>query len=165
MKELLLVPILSLATYLLYVYIKYGMTISISETYRELKIKEKFLFTVTLWAVAIPIIIVSIETVKDQSPVLFFIAGSLLMLVSASPTFWSGKMELTAHLIGSYGSIGIGIVACLDYFFNPITIYISGAYILLVVVQFFIKKLRLNNFIYWLEIGAIITVTWVLYVN
>lgn len=166
MKELLWIPVFTVPIYLLYVYFKYGMTISISATYKHLKGLERLWFSATLVSIAIPIMIVGIESVPENlSEVLFFLAGSLLCLVAASPKFWSGKMELTAHLLGSYGSISLGMIACLVYFFNPPAIFYVGIYGLFVLSQFFMKWMRLPNHIYWVEIGAIIIILTILSIN
>lgn len=166
MKDLLFIPIISLPVYLLYVYLKYGMTESISKTYRVIKGLERFWFTLTLWSIAIPVMVVGIEGVPSNwSEALFFFAGSLLALVGASPKFWSGRMELTAHLIGSYGSISLGMIASLVYFFNPATVALVGVYGAFVASQFFIKRIRISNFIYWIEVGAFVTITVILWIN
>jgi len=166
MKQLLLIPLIIVPIYLLYVYFKYGMTKSISATYKHVKGLERPWFSFTLLSIAIPVMIVGIEAVPDNLPeVLFFIAGSLLCLVGASPKFWSGKMELTAHLIGSYGSIGLGMIACLVYFFNAPTIFYIGIYGLFVLSQFFVKWMRLPNHVYWVEVGAIIVIIFILNLN
>jgi hypothetical protein len=166
MKELLIIPFITVPIYLLYMYFKYGMTISISATYKHAKGLERLWFSATLVSIELPIMIVGIEAVQnDVSEVLFFIAGSLLCLVAASPAYWSNKMELTAHLIGSYGTISFGIIACIVYLFNPVTILLTGIYALFVISQFFINKLKLPNFKYWLEIGAIIVVPLILYLT
>ncbi len=166
MKELLWIPVFTVTIYLLYVYLKYGMTISISATYKHVKGWERPWFSVTLCSIAIPVMIVGIEAVPvNKSEVLFFLAGSLLCLVGASPKFWSGKMELTAHLVGSYGSIGLGMIASLVYFFNAPTIFYVGIYGLFVLSQFFVSWMRLNNYIYWVEVGAIITIITILLIN
>ena len=164
MKELLFIPIVSLTAYLLFVYIKYGMSYSISASYKYLQGWEKTMFTLTMWAVAIPIMIVGINKVPNNYPeILFFLAGSGICLVGASPKYWSGKMELTAHLIGSYGGIGFGMLACLLYLFQPLTITLVTGYVLFAASQILIKKLQLPNFVYWLEIVALVVISLILY--
>lgn len=164
MKQLLLIPIITLAVYLIYVYWRHGMTYSISSSYRKLIGWEKPFFTLTMWAVAIPIMIVGIDSVPNNWPeILFFLAGSGICLVGASPEYWSGKMELTAHLIGSYAGIGLGMLACLIYLFSPLSIILVSAYAAFVISQMFIKKLRVPNYIYWIEVVALIIVCSILY--
>lgn len=164
MKALLLIPIITLTLYLIYVYWRHGMTKSISETYRKLIGWERPLFTITMWAVAIPIMIVGIESVPNNWPeVLFFLAGFGICLVGASPAYWSGKMELTAHLIGSYGGIGFGMIACVLYLFSPLTVILVSLYAAFAASQMLIKKLQVKNYVYWLEVVALIVVCSILY--
>jgi len=166
MKDLLFIPIITLANYLLYVYWRHEMTYSISATYRKLTGWERPLFTLTMWAVAIPIMIVGIDSVPNNSPeILFFLAGSGICLVGASPEYWTGKMELTAHLIGSYGGIGFGMLACLLYLFNPLSVILVSVYAGFVASQMLTKKLQIPNHVYWLEVAALIVVCVVLYFN
>ena len=166
MKALLLIPIITLTLYLIYVYWRHGMTKSISETYRKLIGWERPLFTITMWAVAIPIMIVGIESVPNNWPeVLFFLAGFDICLVGASPAFWTNKMELTAHLIGSYGGIGMGMIACLLYLFSPAVLLSVMGYLAFVIIQIFVKKLRINNYIYWMEVAALVVISGILYLN
>lgn len=166
MKALLLIPIITITLYLIYVYWRHGMTKSISATYKKLTGLEKPLFTITLWAVAVPVMIVGIDSVPNNwTEILFFLAGSGICLVGASPKYWSGKMELTAHLIGSYGGIGMGMIACVLYLFSPVVLILVASYLVFVIIQMFIKKLRINNYIYWIEILALINISTILYLN
>ena len=167
MKALLIIPIVALATYLLYVRIKYKMTASISDTYKIIKGWEKPWFTITLWCVAVPIIIVGIENIPENTPqILFFIAGGLIVLVSSSPEFWSNKRELTAHRIGSYGGISFGIVACLVHYYSLVTLILVTIFVVFAILQLLnIKQLKIPNHIYWIEVAAIVMVSLVLVLN
>lgn len=166
MKDLIIIPVATLTLYLLFVYVKYGMSYSISASYKYLQGWEKVLFTVTMWAVAIPIMIVGIDSVPNNYPeILFFLAGSGICLVGASPEYWSGKMELTAHLVGSYSGIGFGMLACLLYLFNPLAVILVSVYAAFVASQVLTKKFQLPNYVYWLEVAALIVVCVVLYFN
>lgn len=164
MKYLLIIPLATLSLYLLFVYVKYGMSYSISASYRYLQGWEKVLFTLTMWAVAIPIMILGIDSVPNNYPeILFFLAGAGICLVGASPAYWSGKMELTAHLIGSYGGIGFGMIACVLYLFSPLTVILVSLYAAFAASQMLIKKLQVKNYVYWLEVVALIVVCSILY--
>lgn len=164
MKYLLIIPLATLSLYLLFVHVKYGMSYSISASYRYLQGWEKVLFTLTMWAVAIPIMILGIDSVPNNYPeILFFLAGAGICLVGASPAYWSGKMELTAHLIGSYGGIGFGMIACVLYLFSPLTVILVSLYAAFAASQMLIKKLQVKNYVYWLEVVALIVVCSILY--
>jgi hypothetical protein len=165
MKSLLLIPVITLTVYLLYVYWRHGMTKSISATYKKLNEWEKPFFTIVLWAVAIPVIVVGIDAVPENQPqILFFLAGSGICLVGASPKYWSGKMELIAHLIGSYGGIGLGVIACIVYLSSPLTLLLIIPFAFFVLSQT-IDDLKLQNHTYWVEIVSLLIVTAVLWLN
>jgi hypothetical protein len=142
------------------------MTHSISATYKKLTGAEKPLFTITLWAVAVPLMIVGIKSVPDNWPeILFFLAGTGICLVGASPAYWTNKMELTAHLIGSYAGIGFGMTACLIYCFSITTLTLISFYGLFILSQFFVKKIQLKNYTYWMEVLALVIICTVLFFN
>ena len=163
MKELLLIPVFSLAIYLLYVYFRYGMTDSISATQRLLRGFEKPWFSVTLVAVAIPIIIVGINGISgERGQFLFFLAGAAICLVAASPAYWAGKHELTAHLVGSFGGIGFGMIACLVHYFSIETVALIAGFGLFALLAWIFK---LKNHTYWVEVMALVTVVLVLYIH
>lgn len=166
MKNLLLIPTLSITIYLIYVYVKYGMTESISKTFAKLKPWEQPFFTIMLAAVAFPIMYIGIEsTDKELAKGLFFLAGSLIVLVGASPKFWESKMENTAHLIGSYGGIGIGMIACFVAGFPVLTLIPIFLFATFTLIQFFVKKWQLWNYIYWIEVSALLAVVLTLLIN
>ena len=109
--------------------------------------------------------IVGINNVPDnKSEILFFLSGSLIALIGASPMYWGGKdtQEYWAHIIGSYGGIITGMIAFLVYFyFLPIVwIFIS----LYAIFTFTSTKFKLPNKIYWIEVGAIVTAISLLYI-
>ena len=92
--------------YVIPMCIKYGIPPSISDSYYKLRRNLQGLFTLSMWGVAIPAIILGVE----QSG-LAFLAGVGIAFVGASPAFKSkdGKhsMEGTIHQIGALiGLIG-----------------------------------------------------------
>ena len=92
--------------YVIPMCIKYGIPTSISDSYYKLRRNLQGLFTLSMWGVAIPAIILGVE----QSG-LAFLAGVGIAFVGASPAFKSkdGKhsMEGTIHRIGALiGLIG-----------------------------------------------------------
>jgi hypothetical protein len=162
MENLLIIPIVSMAAYLLYVYKKYGMTKSISATFQRLQKKEKILMPITLWLTAFPIMIVGVLKAPTLfTQVLFGIAGTLILLISVSPMYWksetkNNRNQALLHYVGSYGGIGIGMIACLLSFTSLSVILIIGAYLLFVASQMLLKWKFVNNHIYWIEVIAII---------
>lgn len=162
MENLLFVSIISMGSYLLWYHRKYGMTGSISATFKGLQKKEKILMPLTLWATAFPIMIVGVLKAPTViTKVLFGVAGGLILLISVSPMYWKKKtknnrIQSLIHYIGSYGGIGIGMVACLLSFSSLPTILIIIAYIAFVASQMLLKWKFINNHIYWIEVIAII---------
>lgn len=166
MKELLLIPIVVMASYLIWVYSKYGMSKSISASFKFLKGFEKVIFSLVLWAVAFPLIIVGLDGIPDgEVKILFFLSGSLIALIGASPTYWVKGQEQIAHYIGSYGGIGIGMLALLLHYISFTTLGLVSLFILFTSAQFLTKVYRVKNFIYWVEVAAIITSVTVLALN
>ena len=53
--------------------------------------------------------------------------------------------------------------ACLLYLFQPLTITLVTGYVLFAASQILIKKLQLPNFVYWLEIVALVVISLILY--
>lgn len=166
MKTLLLIPVVALSLYLIYIYLKYEMTYSISSTYKVVRGWEKPWFTVTLWSVALPIIIVALENIPgDGVKILFFLAGALICLVGAAPLFWEGGLEYRMHMIGSYGGIGLGMIASLIHFWSFFTVFFVALFALFTASQMLTSKYRISNHIYWIEVSALITVILILLIN
>jgi hypothetical protein len=159
MEKLLLISVLSLGSYLVWHYQKYGMSFSISATFQTLIGWERMLFTLTLWFTALPIIMVGIDKVPNGMPeILFFAAGACIFLVGAAPVYWksetaSDRQQARMHYIGSYGGIGLGMVASLVYFTSLSTWIIVGAYAVFVLAQM-VLKWSFKNYVYWVEIAA-----------
>lgn len=166
MKNLLLIPIFSMTAYLLFIYLKYGKHKSISISYADLKTHEKPFFTLNLIFVAIPIMIVGIESTQNHlAEGLFFLAGFLITLIGASPAFWTNRMEHTAHMIGSYGGISLGMIACFVAGFPVLTLIPIFLFAGFTLIQFFVKKWQLWNYIYWIEVSALLAVVLTLLIN
>ena len=164
MKNLLFISLIAPAIYLFYMYKMRGMTKSISATYKVAKGFEKIWFAVTLWAVAIPVMANGIELSQGKNfQFLFFFAGALICLVAASPVYWKDKHERTAHLIGSYGCIILGMLACLINLFSIFTLILVVAYAIFVGYQFLSVKQWVKNYVYWIEVAAIIDICLILF--
>lgn len=163
MKPLLLIPLL-LVPYLLHVRYRYGMTGSISDTYRLTKKWEKVWFTLSLWAVAIPIMVVGFsQSNPDQVLILWLLAGGGICLVGAAPIFWKGGMEYKAHMVGAIGGIFSGILAVVIHCFSWFSLFGAILFILFFVSQKFTTKYRINNSTYWVELVALLVVGLVLF--
>jgi hypothetical protein len=145
MKELLLISFLTISTYLIYVAVKYGIQKSISETYYT--IGKKGWFTLIIWGMIIPLMIVGIE-ITDSF--LIFLGGAAIVFVGASPAFKSESLEKAVHFISSYLGVGFVILATI-FTFNFI---ILGIVYAILIALTFTQKLKINHHIWWIEISA-----------
>ncbi len=85
------------------------MTKSISATYYS--IKKKWLFTIVLWAFAIPLVIVS------NGKGLIILAGAAICFVGAAPRVGKKhQMSETVHIIGSFVGIAAGVIGMWVYY-------------------------------------------------
>ena len=158
MKTLLLIPLL-LIPYLLYIYWRYGMTKSISETYRLTQKWEKVWFTISMFLVAIPIMIVGLDVSDpEQVLILWLLAGGLICLVGVAPVFWKGGMEHTMHMLGAIGGICCGMLALLLHCLSWFTVLFVGLFAAFTATQYLVVKIRVRNRTYWIEVAAIVTV-------
>lgn len=149
---LLLISFVIFATYWLFIYWKYGLQESISESFYAIKRRNPYqpwkqgFFTLALWGFSFPIIVVGVEIHP-----LFFLAGALICLVGAAPAFKSTKMVHDVHAVGAIGGIVFGIVAFL--FVNPILAAYTLASILL--TSIFANE---ENHTLWIETVAYLSV-------
>ena len=168
MKALLLLPFLMIP-YLVYIRVRYEMTISISATAKHHKSTwEKVWFALSLWAVGIPLMIVGFEASNpDDTLILWLLAGGFICLIGAAQVFWRGGMEYKAHMAGSYGGIGSGMLALLIHCTSVVTIALVSLFIVFAAVQMVpwqkLEKYKLKNRIYWVEVAAIATAMLALY--
>ena len=145
MQLLLFISAIILLGYLYYIVLRYGVQRSISQTYYT--IGKKWWFTLILWGMAIPIIIVGLE-VLDGSP-LMFCAGVSICFVGAAPLFKVKKaLETKVHLAGSYMGVGLGTLSVIiDFGYWKLGL----GYLLFVVLSMIFKY---KNFVWWIEVAA-----------
>lgn len=125
-------------SYILYVYFKFGILPSISDSYY--KENNKALFTLFIWSIAIPLMIIG------NSGLMFF-AGSFLAFVGAAPAFRE-ELEGKIHVIGAVGGIAFGFASM---------ILDSHQYILpaiMVIFTLFFTLRKIKNHTWWIEIMA-----------
>lgn len=143
----LLIATTILLSYLLYISIKFGVQESISASYQV--IKQKWLFTLVLWGVAIPIMIAG-------NHVLLFLAGAGICFVGASPEYWKTS-EKTVHVLGATLGISLAITWIFLYFSYLVAI-LYLIFIILFEFKFKNKRiLKLKNHLWWTEVIAFIT--------
>jgi len=88
-------------SYVSFIWIKYGVQRSISDSYYRLPKNLQPLFTLFCWGFAFPAIIIGVDLTDNF---LMFLAGAGICFVGAAAQF---KEELTkgVHMIGAYGGV------------------------------------------------------------
>lgn len=159
---------LLLAIYLLLMFFRFGMTRSISDTYRKLKGWEVTWFTLALWlGVAFPIIILGLQAAEGNAfQFLWFFAGAGIAFVGAAPVFWNPDIQQKVHVAGATGGIACAILAIaltLPGWWNWL---LAGTYLLFALTQT-VKKwnFKIKNNTYWLEVAALVEVWLALFIN
>lgn len=158
MEILLIASPLILCMYLLWVYSKYGMTSSFSETYTKLSENEKPLFSLTFFLYLIPIVIIS-------NSVWFSLSGLFLMLVSSNPNYWNkGGMQDNLHYIGAYGTVLSGFIGLISesIIIGVLSSIIYFTFAICVELNYHIFK-KVNNETYWQEFVAAVSVPIILF--
>jgi len=146
----LIISLLSFVGYLAFIWIKFGVQKSISDSYYnllEMKPKMPALFTLTFWAFAFPLLIVAVELHP-----LFFLAISLILFTGTAPMFKEGGMTLTVHMVGAIGGIFTAVVA----------FFLAGMWIwalAMLIGMGLISLAKVNNKTWWVETHAFI-VAW-----
>lgn len=123
MKIPLIAALFFILVYLVLFIKTYGIPKSFSETYTDLKPRQKFIFPVLLWLFAAAIIVANHH-------ILFIVSGACLALVGLARKYWL-KSQRTAHIIGAAGSVFAGLTGLgihyNNWYFLPafIVVYIS----------------------------------------
>lgn len=138
-------------SYVSYIWAKYGVLKSISQSYYELPEKLRPLMTFFCWGFSIPAIILG-------SSGLMFLAGSGIAFVGAAAAFQE-KMTKEVHMIGAGVGVGASQLAIiLQYGMWPISVAFFGLSILLLLFR---NKIN-NKHIWWIEILAFLSICIVL---
>lgn len=148
---LLLLSALIFISYIQRVAHFYGIQKSISESYYRLPDKYKFIFTLSLWGFAMPVLIIG-------NSLLMFAAASAICFVGAAAAFKDLKITKQVHMVGAYGGILLGMVSIIiDYNLWELVLIAS---MLSLFTRFFIK-----NYIWWIEVIAFFTILLAIYIN
>lgn len=146
--------LLSFISFVGYVWKKYGVLKSISDSYYKLSGGRKAWFTLFIWSVAIPFLIIG------ETP-LMFLAGSLLAFVGAAPAF-KEELEGKVHVVGATGGIIIGFVSMAFEFKDYLLPAIMLGFLLYALPKRLPKKLDkdwingIKNETWWIETTAFI---------
>lgn len=138
-------------SYVAYIWSKYGVLKSISQSYYELPEKLKPLFTFFCWGFAIPAIILG-------SSGIMFLAGAGIAFVGAAAAF-KETMTKEVHMVGA----GVGVFASqlaiiFQYGMWPVSATFFGLSLLLLIFR---KKINKKH-IWWIEILAFLSICIVL---
>lgn len=131
-------------TYVGWIWSKYGVLKSISQSYYELPVKLQSLFTFFCWGFAIPAIILG-------SSGLMFLAGSGIAFVGAAAAFQE-RMTHEVHMIGAVvGILASQLAIIFQYQMWPIAAAVAGISLALV-------ALKNPKKIWWIEIAAFLSI-------
>jgi len=147
---LYIIQLLVFLSYVSFIWIKYGVQKSISESYYALPKKINFLFTFFCWGFSIPLIIIG-----DNA--LMFLAGSGIVFVGAAAQI-KEKMTRQVHMVSAYAGIilsqvAIGVVYKMYY--------VNISFIISALIFFLLRKYMID-FVWWIEIVAFISIVYVL---
>lgn len=143
MKAEIVLLIISAAIFISYVTtiaLRFGIQKSISESYYDLPGEWRFVFTLTLWGFAIPVMIVG-------NSVLFFLAGGLICFVGAAAAFKEWAVTYKVHMIGAYGGVLLGFAGLL---WDLHSWYLASIAIMIIIILWFTSQFK----IWWIEITA-----------
>ncbi len=150
---LYLVMLFVFISYISFIWSKYGVLKSISQSYYELPVKWQPLFTLFCWGFAFPAIMIGVP----YSSLMFF-AGTGICFVGAAAAFQE-KMTHTVHMVGAIGGVILSQLAIIINFgMWPISAAFVGASLLFMLFR---KKLKYKQ-IWWIEILAFLSICYVL---
>jgi hypothetical protein len=141
---LLAVSTVSILTYLTVVVIKFGIQPSISESYYRWHRNVNIIFTLALWAFAMPIILVS------TSGFLFF-AGSFICVVGTAQNF-KNPFEGKAHAVSAIVGISLGMASLIIDYHNWVAPIIFATF------SIFAYLVKIKNLTWWVEVAALICI-------
>ena len=149
MKTITIILTISITVFILYIaYIwrRFGVQKSISDSYYRLKpIKQGWLFTLFCIGFAYPIAILA-------SNLWITPAAFLIILVGVARAFKDTKFLKIAHMTGAYGGVGLGIIGLgVEYGLWWLSITFA-------IISFMLLIIKVPNKIWWVEIVAFVTV-------
>lgn len=151
---LLSIFLISFIGYVFYVSFKYGIQPSISESYYRFPVNQKYWFTLFCYGVAFPAMILGITL---SNSVLMFLAGASLAFVGAASRFKEWIVTHNVHMISAVLAITLSTIAIIIDFKM---LYVSLIFIVLSMGAMFLK-----NKIWWIEILAFLSISYVLFMS
>jgi len=138
--------------YVSFLWIRFGVLPSISESYYRLPKKLKFLFTFFCWGFALPALIIGISLTNNY---LMFFAGAGIAFVGVAAAFKEGLAK-RIHNIGAVVGIASS-QASIAYDFHMY--YVNLIFLTLAAIIYFIIK---KNSVWWIELVAFSSIGYVL---
>lgn len=145
MKASLILPIIQIVLftyYVAYIWTRYGVQKSISDSWYTVDKGKKWMFTILMcWGVGFP------QAMAADIHSLFFFSGAFLCFVGAATAFREAGMTKTVHFVGAIGSIA----------FSALALMLTGIVWVLVfnIIQSVTLTLfRPKNHLWWVEILA-----------
>lgn len=139
--------------YVGYIWDKYGVLPTISDSWYYLPNNQKILFTFFCWAFGFPAIILG-ETS------LMFLAGTGIMFVGAAPAF---RENLTKNVHNVGATIGV-IASQLSIYFDYDLLYVNIIFLSIALIFLLFKK-WIHNKVWWIEIAAFASIVYALAIN
>lgn len=126
--------------YVIKVVLDAGVLKSISESFYHLEPKKRWIFTLSMWGFAIPVLIVG------DTPLMFF-AGAGICFVGAAAAFKGDDMTMKVHVVGAVSGVALSMASLwLDFhmWYFPVSFCICAILLFLTV----------KNYTWWIEILA-----------
>ena len=168
------ISILPIMLYVVFIWHKFGIQKSISESYYRLTFKQKPLFFFALLSTAILMIFSAINLHPDNllANIVIFLAGAGIGYTAAAIAFKDSKIQGTIHVYGALAGYILGYIHILItcgfdsvYFVVPSGLVMFTAYKL---GENKVRKLENgwflhyrnpnNNYIWWFEIIGLVTI-------
>jgi hypothetical protein len=145
LNQLLFVLLIgTFVSYVFYIAIKFGIQRSISQSYYVLPNKQKILFTLFIWGISLPIIVIG------ATPLMFF-SGGMMMFVGAATSFKDGKLTFNVHMTSAFGGIILSQVSTIVDFNMW---YLTLLFGIISLILFLLKV----KYFWWIEMLAFISI-------
>ena len=140
-----LLPLIVFVSYIGFIWMKYGVQKSISDSfYRLKKTKLRFLFTFFCWGFAFPVMVISGKP-------MMIAAAMLICAVGVAYNFKAARLNKIVHMGAAYGGVTLAMVSAWIEYKQP------WAIMLLAVIAITLTLLRKQvnyKHIWWIEIAA-----------
>lgn len=140
-------------SYIGFIWKKYGVLPSISDSWYHLPDKQKILFTFFCWLFAFSVIFLG------NTPLMFF-AGSGIIFVGAAAAF-KEQLSRQVHLTGAVVAI---TASQLSIYFYYNLLYLNIIFISLSLLFILLNK-WIHNKIWWIEIVAFASIVYAIAIN